>query len=179
MGLQPYKMWSLIYYSFSGHKTQNIKPQIFLMGWHDAIKKKKNFICYIPENPIAVHFSSYVLHKYVVLRWFKKQSFALNCSFIDWHYSVFQGDYDPVKTRVLHFRMNPSSVAKQQRQQEVETLREEVTTLRELVRSLQEGGGILHAQDSSGIYTPNISLSLPPSKEVQGKMPQTWWQTLS
>uniref|UniRef100_A0A3P9KM72 Mitotic spindle assembly checkpoint protein MAD1 n=1 Tax=Oryzias latipes TaxID=8090 RepID=A0A3P9KM72_ORYLA len=78
-----------------------------------------------------------------------------------------QGDYDPVKTRVLHFRMNPSSVAKQQRQQEVETLREEVTTLRELVRSLQEGGGMLHAQDSSGIYTPNISLSLPPSKEVQ------------
>uniref|UniRef100_A0A3P9HMV3 Mitotic spindle assembly checkpoint protein MAD1 n=1 Tax=Oryzias latipes TaxID=8090 RepID=A0A3P9HMV3_ORYLA len=78
-----------------------------------------------------------------------------------------QGDYDPVKTRVLHFRMNPSSVAKQQRQQEVETLREEVTTLRELVRSLQEGGGMLHAQDSSGIFTPNISLSLPPSKEVQ------------
>ncbi|KAF6736466.1 Mitotic spindle assembly checkpoint protein MAD1 [Oryzias melastigma] len=78
-----------------------------------------------------------------------------------------QGDYDPVKTRVLHFKMNPTSVAKQQQQQEVETLREEVTTLRELVRSLQEGGAMLHAQDSSGIYTPNIGLSLPPSKEVQ------------
>uniref|UniRef100_A0A3Q4B9J2 Mitotic spindle assembly checkpoint protein MAD1 n=1 Tax=Mola mola TaxID=94237 RepID=A0A3Q4B9J2_MOLML len=50
-----------------------------------------------------------------------------------------QGDYDPVKTRVLHLKMNPTTVAKQQRQQEVEALREEVTRLRELVRSLQEG----------------------------------------
>uniref|UniRef100_A0A672GCH8 Mitotic spindle assembly checkpoint protein MAD1 n=1 Tax=Salarias fasciatus TaxID=181472 RepID=A0A672GCH8_SALFA len=51
-----------------------------------------------------------------------------------------QGDYDPVKTRVLHLKMNPTAVAKQQRQQEVEALHEEVTCLRELVRSLQGGG---------------------------------------
>lgn len=73
-----------------------------------------------------------------------------------------QGDYDPVKTRVLHFKMNPTAVAKQQRQQEMESLQEEVTRLRELVRSLQEGG----AQDEGSMLTPNLSLSLPPSKEV-------------
>ncbi|XP_034544066.1 mitotic spindle assembly checkpoint protein MAD1 [Notolabrus celidotus] len=79
-----------------------------------------------------------------------------------------QGDYDPVKTRVLHFKMNPTSVAKQQRQQEVESLREEVTSLRELVRSLQEGGALAHSHDDSSMHVSGLglSLSLPPSKEV-------------
>lgn len=72
-----------------------------------------------------------------------------------------QGDYDPVKTRVLHFKMNPTTVAKQQRQQDVEALQEEVTRLRELLRSLQGGGSMVHSQDDSG-----LALGLPPSKEV-------------
>lgn len=73
-----------------------------------------------------------------------------------------QGDYDPVKTKVLHFKMNPTAVAKEQQQQEMESLREEVTRLRELVCSLQDGG----AQDDGSMPTPNLSLGLPPSKEV-------------
>ncbi|XP_068593531.1 mitotic spindle assembly checkpoint protein MAD1 isoform X1 [Cebidichthys violaceus] len=78
-----------------------------------------------------------------------------------------QGDYDPVKTRVLHFKMNPTATAKQQRQQDVEALREEVTRLRELVRSLQDGGAAVHLQDDSGAHAAaSRSLSLPPSKEV-------------
>ncbi|KAM4585391.1 mitotic spindle assembly checkpoint protein MAD1 isoform 1-T2 [Odontesthes bonariensis] len=77
-----------------------------------------------------------------------------------------QGDYDPVKTRVLHFKMNPTTVAKQQRQQEVEALGEEVKRLRELVRSLQDGGAAVHSHDDSSVYNPSHSLSLPPSKEV-------------
>ncbi|XP_059189647.1 mitotic spindle assembly checkpoint protein MAD1 [Centropristis striata] len=77
-----------------------------------------------------------------------------------------QGDYDPVKTRVLHFKMNPTSVAKQQRQQDVEALQEEVTHLRELVRSLQDGGASVHLQDDSGMHASGLGLSLPPSKEV-------------
>uniref|UniRef100_H3CS51 Mitotic spindle assembly checkpoint protein MAD1 n=1 Tax=Tetraodon nigroviridis TaxID=99883 RepID=H3CS51_TETNG len=75
-----------------------------------------------------------------------------------------QGDYDPLKTRVLHLKMNPTSVAKQQRQQEMETAREEVTRLRELVRSLQEGGSAVQSQDSSTVA--NLGVCLPPSKEV-------------
>ncbi|KAK9540695.1 hypothetical protein VZT92_003132 [Zoarces viviparus] len=75
-----------------------------------------------------------------------------------------QGDYDPVKTRVLHFKMNPTTAAKQERQQDVEALREEVTRLGKLVRSLQDGGAAVHLQDDSGVHA--ASLSLPPSKEV-------------
>lgn len=77
-----------------------------------------------------------------------------------------QGDYDPVKTRVLHLKMNPTTVAKQQRQQDVEALREEVTRLRELVRSLQDGGATVHSQDDSSMHASSLGLSLPPSKEV-------------
>ncbi|KAL7404732.1 hypothetical protein ABVT39_018634 [Epinephelus coioides] len=77
-----------------------------------------------------------------------------------------QGDYDPVKTRVLHLKMNPTTVAKQQRQQDVEALREEVTRLRELVRSLQDGGAAVHSQDDSSMHASSLGLSLPPSKEV-------------
>lgn len=77
-----------------------------------------------------------------------------------------QGDYDPVKTRVLHLKMNPTSVAKQQRQQEEEALREEVTRLRELVRSLQDGGALVHSQDDVSLHASSLSFSLPPSKEV-------------
>ncbi|KAK7929051.1 hypothetical protein WMY93_005446 [Mugilogobius chulae] len=73
---------------------------------------------------------------------------------------TLQGDFDPATTRLLHFKMNPTAVAKQQRQQEVESLREEVTHLRELLRSVQESG----TQDESSVL--GLSLSLPPSKEV-------------
>uniref|UniRef100_A0AAX7THM3 Mitotic spindle assembly checkpoint protein MAD1 n=1 Tax=Astatotilapia calliptera TaxID=8154 RepID=A0AAX7THM3_ASTCA len=62
-----------------------------------------------------------------------------------------QGDYDPVKTRVLHLKMNPTAIAKQERQQEVEALRQEVTRLRDLVRSLQSGGAVGHSQDDTAI----------------------------
>uniref|UniRef100_A0AAX7UEQ1 Mitotic spindle assembly checkpoint protein MAD1 n=1 Tax=Astatotilapia calliptera TaxID=8154 RepID=A0AAX7UEQ1_ASTCA len=75
-----------------------------------------------------------------------------------------QGDYDPVKTRVLHLKMNPTAIAKQERQQEVEALRQEVTRLRDLVRSLQSGGAVGHSQDDT--HNPSFSLSLAPSKEV-------------
>ncbi|MED6233477.1 hypothetical protein ATANTOWER_012347, partial [Ataeniobius toweri] len=74
------------------------------------------------------------------------------------------GDYDPVKTRVVHLKFNPTTEAKQQRQQEVEAIREELTHLRELVRSFQEGGMV--SNDNSSIHTSGLSLSLPPSKEV-------------
>lgn len=67
-----------------------------------------------------------------------------------------QGDYNPVNTKVLHLKFNPTSVAKQQRQEEVEVLREEVTRLREHLRSLASP-----APETGG---PNISL--PPSQEV-------------
>lgn len=86
---------------------------------------------------------------------------------------VSQGDYDPLKTRVIHLKMNPTSAAKQQRQQEVDSLQEEVTRLRELVRSLQEGGAVGLSHDDSCMKNASLSLSLPPSKEVLGKIHYT------
>ncbi|XP_061882563.1 mitotic spindle assembly checkpoint protein MAD1 [Entelurus aequoreus] len=72
-----------------------------------------------------------------------------------------QGDYDPVKTQVLHLKMNPTSVGKQERQQEIESLRQEAEHLRDVVRKLQEGG---HSQLDAILHS--AELSLPPPKEV-------------
>nr|XP_060642857.1 mitotic spindle assembly checkpoint protein MAD1 isoform X2 [Anolis sagrei ordinatus] len=53
---------------------------------------------------------------------------------------TFQGYHDPTKTKVLHFGLNPASLAKQQRLEECQRLKEENERLRQLV--LQEGGSI-------------------------------------
>nr|XP_042709086.1 mitotic spindle assembly checkpoint protein MAD1 isoform X3 [Chrysemys picta bellii] len=55
---------------------------------------------------------------------------------------TLQGDYDRSKTKVLHFSMNPASLAKQQRKEEQHQLQEECERLRELVRVLEGGGSI-------------------------------------
>ncbi|NXJ03296.1 MD1L1 protein, partial [Odontophorus gujanensis] len=55
---------------------------------------------------------------------------------------TMQGDYDPSKTKVLHFSMNPASLAKQQHKEEQQHLQEECERLRELVRVLEAGGSI-------------------------------------
>uniref|UniRef100_A0A8C0GXK9 Mitotic spindle assembly checkpoint protein MAD1 n=1 Tax=Chelonoidis abingdonii TaxID=106734 RepID=A0A8C0GXK9_CHEAB len=55
---------------------------------------------------------------------------------------TLQGDYDCSKTKVLHFSMNPASLAKQQRKEEQHQLQEECERLRELVRVLEGGGSI-------------------------------------
>ncbi|NXR74619.1 MD1L1 protein, partial [Pycnonotus jocosus] len=55
---------------------------------------------------------------------------------------TLQGDYDPSRTKVVHFSMNPMSLAKQQRKEEQQQLQEECERLRELVRVLKGGGSI-------------------------------------
>ncbi|NXH48837.1 MD1L1 protein, partial [Dicaeum eximium] len=55
---------------------------------------------------------------------------------------TLQGDYDPSRTKVLHFSMNPMSLAKQQRKEEQQQLQEECERLRELVRALKGGGSV-------------------------------------
>ncbi|XP_075623639.1 mitotic spindle assembly checkpoint protein MAD1 [Balearica regulorum gibbericeps] len=55
---------------------------------------------------------------------------------------TLQGDYDPSRTKVLHFSMNPASLAKQQRKEEQQQLQEECERLRELVRVLEGGGSV-------------------------------------
>ncbi|KAI5090289.1 mitotic spindle assembly checkpoint protein MAD1, partial [Silurus meridionalis] len=68
-----------------------------------------------------------------------------------------QGDYDPVKTKVVHLRLNPTSVAKQERVEEVEQLKVECERLRERLRKMEAGGAM--ASDDT-------MLIIPPSQEI-------------
>uniref|UniRef100_A0A3B1K086 Mitotic spindle assembly checkpoint protein MAD1 n=1 Tax=Astyanax mexicanus TaxID=7994 RepID=A0A3B1K086_ASTMX len=68
-----------------------------------------------------------------------------------------QGDYDPVKTKVVHFRMNPTCVAKQQRAEDVEQLRVECERLRDRLRKMEAGGAVT---------TDDTTLVIPPSQEI-------------
>lgn len=52
-----------------------------------------------------------------------------------------QGDYDPTKTKVLHFEMNPVAIAAKQRAAELTRLREENEELKQRVKVLEESGG--------------------------------------
>ena len=52
----------------------------------------------------------------------------------------FQGYYDPTKTKIVHLSMNPSSVARQQRGEELEKLKKENECLRRKLKLLEEGG---------------------------------------
>ncbi|XP_077574300.1 mitotic spindle assembly checkpoint protein MAD1 [Stigmatopora nigra] len=79
-----------------------------------------------------------------------------------------QGDYDTFKTRVLNLKMNPTAIAKQQRQQDTEALRQEVEHLRDVVRKVQEGNS--GAKVDAALHSAN--LTLPPSKEVQDLLKQ-------
>ncbi|MCI4393459.1 hypothetical protein PGIGA_G00157770 [Pangasianodon gigas] len=68
-----------------------------------------------------------------------------------------QGDYDPVKTKVVHFRLNPTSVAKQERAEEVEQLKVECERLRERLRKMEAGGAVT---------SDDTTLIIPPSQEI-------------
>ncbi|XP_009934820.2 mitotic spindle assembly checkpoint protein MAD1 isoform X1 [Opisthocomus hoazin] len=65
---------------------------------------------------------------------------------------TLQGDYDPSRTKVLHFSMNPASLAKQQRKEEQQQLQEECERLRELVRVLEAGGSIPENLEGVGSF---------------------------
>ncbi|XP_064245921.1 mitotic spindle assembly checkpoint protein MAD1 isoform X2 [Passer domesticus] len=65
---------------------------------------------------------------------------------------TLQGDYDPSRTKVLHFSMNPMSLAKQQRKEEQQQLQEECERLRELVRVLKGGGSISGNLEGVGAF---------------------------
>ncbi|XP_075021412.1 mitotic spindle assembly checkpoint protein MAD1 isoform X2 [Calonectris borealis] len=65
---------------------------------------------------------------------------------------TLQGDYDPSRTKVLHFSMNPASLAKQQRKEEQQQLQEECERLRELVRVLEGGGSIPGSLEGVGNF---------------------------
>lgn len=52
-----------------------------------------------------------------------------------------QGDYDPTKTKVLHFSMNPHAIAQKQKAEELKQLKEENEKLKTRLQLLEESGG--------------------------------------
>ncbi|XP_054036320.1 mitotic spindle assembly checkpoint protein MAD1 [Dryobates pubescens] len=65
---------------------------------------------------------------------------------------TLQGDYDPSRTKVLHFSMNPASLAKQQRKEEQQNLQEECERLREMLRVVEGGGSIPGSLEGVGSF---------------------------
>ncbi|XP_031555898.1 mitotic spindle assembly checkpoint protein MAD1-like [Actinia tenebrosa] len=78
-----------------------------------------------------------------------------------------QGYYDPTKTKVLHFSMNPTSFARQKKVEEIEKLRKENDSLRLKIQALE--GGKLPASSSTAAdslqTSPEISAST--TKQVE------------
>ena len=81
----------------------------------------------------------------------------------------FQGYYDPTKSKIVHFSMNPLAKAKQQRAEELEKLRKENESLRRRLQLLEEGG--CSPEDASVLS--KLSPEPGPSvvKQVEGQSP--------
>ena len=77
-----------------------------------------------------------------------------------------QGDYDPTKTKVVHFSMNPAEIAQSRRAEEVRRLQAENARLSERVRLLETRPGELEdltLQVEQRLQEPGTS------KEVEGQ----------
>ena len=56
-------------------------------------------------------------------------------------FCIHQGDYDPTKVKVLHFKMNPADIAATQKREELKRLQEENERLQQRVKLLEENEG--------------------------------------
>ena len=79
----------------------------------------------------------------------------------------YQGYYDPTKTKIVHLSMNPSSIAKQQRGEELEKLRKENDSLRRRLQLLEEGGCSLEDVSVLSKLSPEVGPSVV--KQVEGQ----------
>ncbi|RMX43959.1 hypothetical protein pdam_00019816 [Pocillopora damicornis] len=71
-----------------------------------------------------------------------------------------RGYYDPTKTKIVHLSMNPSSVAKQQRGEELENLRKENEYLKRRLTVVEEGGGSPNDTSLLGKLVPETAPSV-------------------
>ncbi|KAI8512316.1 Mitotic spindle assembly checkpoint protein MAD1 [Branchiostoma belcheri] len=86
-----------------------------------------------------------------------------------------QGDYDPTRTKVVHLGLNPTMLARQHRQAELERLREECEKLRQRLRAAEEGGSadvtasILHTPSSREMEDLKKQLTTAETKNTRLK----------
>ncbi|XP_058013087.1 mitotic spindle assembly checkpoint protein MAD1 isoform X2 [Ahaetulla prasina] len=74
--------------------------------------------------------------------------------------ATLQGYHDPSRTKILHFSMNPASLAKQQRQEQMGNLWEECERLRERIKVLEGGDGAGTSSSSSSILSGKLEGSI-------------------
>lgn len=68
----------------------------------------------------------------------EKEKYTLECRIEQRH---LQGDYDPTKVKVLHFKMNPLDMAVNERREEMEALKAENERLKQRIKLLEENEG--------------------------------------
>lgn len=68
----------------------------------------------------------------------EQEKFTLQCRIEQRH---LQGDYDPTKLKVLHFKMNPVEIASSERGEEIRRLKEENERLKQRIKILEENEG--------------------------------------
>ncbi|XP_077992721.1 mitotic spindle assembly checkpoint protein MAD1-like [Glandiceps talaboti] len=78
---------------------------------------------------------------------------------------AIQGDFDPTKTKVLHFGMNPSMMARQKRAEEIDVLKRECEMLKTRIRELEEGGANVSGEKLSDKFTESSSKELDDLKK--------------
>ena len=86
----------------------------------------------------------------------------------------FQGYYDPTKSKIVHFSMNPLAKAKQQRAEELEKLRKENESLRRRLQLLEEGG--CSPEDASLLSKLRPEAGPSVVKQVEGQSPLTFFE---
>ncbi|RUS86158.1 hypothetical protein EGW08_006106 [Elysia chlorotica] len=75
-----------------------------------------------------------------------------------------QGDYDPSKTKIIHFRLNPFALAQKEREEELEKLREDNEKLKKRNQILEENGGMV---EGITMQVEENLQKLSPSKEIE------------
>ncbi|GFR74401.1 mitotic spindle assembly checkpoint protein MAD1-like [Elysia marginata] len=75
-----------------------------------------------------------------------------------------QGDYDPTKTKIIHFLQNPHALAQKEREEELEKLKEDNEKLKKRNQILEENGGIV---EGLTMQVEENLLQLSPSKEIE------------
>lgn len=80
---------------------------------------------------------------------------------VELEYRALKGDFNPVKSKVLHFRMNPAAEAEAEREDKLTRLQQECDRLQVRVRVLEEG------QTLDVTEAVNLRLATSNTQEVQ------------
>ncbi|XP_050418798.2 mitotic spindle assembly checkpoint protein MAD1 [Patella vulgata] len=79
-----------------------------------------------------------IINLETLLKQTQEEKYTLECRIEQSH---LQGNYDPTKTKIVHFTMNPAAKAQQQREQDLEVLRSENEKLRGRLNILENAKG--------------------------------------